>query len=126
MRSNCSRYVLTPAFLSKAGFSGCLASCGIRNPLWRASWAQISIFPNRDQALFNLADRMDLPRLRSVVGTLSQSMRFGTPLAQSLRMAAAEMRTDRLMRVEERANRLPGMLTFPVMLLIMPTIFLIV
>jgi tight adherence protein C len=69
---------------------------------------------------------MDLPSLRSVVGTLSQSMRFGTPLAQSLRMAAAEMRTDRLMRVEERANRLPGMLTFPVMLLIMPTIFLIV
>lgn len=90
------------------------------------AWAQISIFPNRDQALFNLADRMDLPSLRSVVGTLSQSMRFGTPLAQSLRMAAAEMRTDRLMRVEERANRLPGMLTFPVMLLIMPTIFLIV
>ena len=126
MRSNCSPYVPTPAFLSKAGFNGSLASCAIRNPLWRASWAQISIFPNRDQALFNLADRMDLPSLRSVVGTLSQSMRFGTPLAQSLRMAAAEMRTDRLMRVEERANRLPGMLTFPVMLLIMPTIFLIV
>ena len=88
--------------------------------------AQISIFPNRDQALINLADRMDLPSLRSVVGTLSQSMRFGTPLAQSLRTAAIEMRTERLLRLEERANRLLGLLTFPVMLLIMPTIFLIV
>ncbi len=90
------------------------------------TWAEISIFPNRDQALINLAERLDLPSLRSVVGTLSQSMRFGTPLAQSLRGAAAEMRNDRLLTLEERANRLPVMLTFPVMLLIMPTIFLIV
>ena len=90
------------------------------------TWAQISIFPNRDQALLNLAERVNLPSLRSIVGTLSQSMRFGTPLAQSLRTAAIEMRNDRLMRLEERANRLPGLLTFPVMLLIMPTIFLIV
>ena len=90
------------------------------------TWAEISIFPNRDQALLNLAERMELQSLRSVVGTLSQSMRFGTPLAQSLRGAAAEMRNDGLLRLEERANRLPVMLTFPVMLLIMPTIFLIV
>jgi tight adherence protein C len=41
-------------------------------------------------------------------------------------MAAIEMRNDRLLRLEERANRLPGLMTFPVMLLIMPTIFLIV
>jgi tight adherence protein C len=90
------------------------------------TWAQISIFPNRDEALFNLAERVNLPSLRSIVGTLSQSMRFGTPLAQSLRTAAIEMRNDRLLRLEERANRLPGLMTFPVMLLIMPTIFLIV
>jgi tight adherence protein C len=90
------------------------------------TWAQISIFPNRDQALLNLAERVNLPSLRSIVSTLSQSMRFGTPLAQSLRTAAIEMRNDRLLRLEERANRLPGLMTFPVMLLIMPTIFLIV
>ncbi len=90
------------------------------------TWAQISIFPNRDQALLNLAERTNLPSLRSVVGTLSQSMRFGTPLTQSLRQAAVEMRNDRLLRLEERANRLPVLLTFPVMLLILPTIFLIV
>ncbi len=90
------------------------------------TWAQISILPNRDQALINLADRIGLPSIRTVASTLSQSMRFGTPLAQSLRAAAAEMREGHLFQLEERANRLPALLTFPVMLLIMPTIFLIV
>jgi tight adherence protein C len=90
------------------------------------TWAQISILPNRDQALMDLADRVDLPSLRWVATTLSQSMRFGTPLAKSLRVAANEMRNDRLVQMEERANRLPALLTFPVMVFIMPTIFLIV
>jgi tight adherence protein C len=90
------------------------------------TWAQISIFPDRDRALLNLADRVNLPSLRWVASTLSQSMRFGTPLAKSLRAAASEIRNDRLLRLEEQANRLPALLTFPVMLLIMPTIFLIV
>jgi tight adherence protein C len=90
------------------------------------TWAQISILPDRDQALMDLADRVDLPSLRWIATTLSQSMRFGTPLAKSLRVAASEMRNDRLMQMEEQANRLPALLTFPVMLLIMPTIFLIV
>jgi tight adherence protein C len=90
------------------------------------TWAQISILPDKHQALINLADRVRLPSLRSVVGTLSQSIRFGTPLAQSLRTAASEMRNEQLITLEERANRLPALLTVPVMLMIMPTIFLIV
>ncbi len=90
------------------------------------TWAQISIFPDRDQALMALAERVDLPSFRWVSTTLSQSMRFGTPLAKALRTAAAEMRSARLLQLEERANKLPALLTFPVMLLIMPTIFLIV
>jgi tight adherence protein C len=90
------------------------------------TWAQISILPDRDQALMDLADRIDLPSLRWIATTLSQSMRFGTPLAKSLRVAANEMRNDKLVQMEERANRLPALMTFPVMLLIMPTIFLIV
>jgi tight adherence protein C len=90
------------------------------------TWAEITILPSRDQALANMAERVDLPSVRSVVGTLAQSMRYGSPLAQSLRNAAEEMRTEQLMALEERANRLPAMMTVPVMLFIMPTIFLIV
>ncbi len=88
--------------------------------------ADLKILPSRDQALYNLADRVDLPSVRSVVTTLSQTMRFGTPLAQALRVVASEMRNDALIAMEDRANRLPALLTVPMMLFIMPTIFLIV
>ena len=57
---------------------------------------------------------------------LSQSLQLGTPLAQSLRVGAVEMRNDQMMLLEERASRLPAMLTIPVMLFIMPTVFLLV
>ena len=88
--------------------------------------ADLKILPSRDQALANLAARVNVPSVRSVVTTLSQTMRYGTPLAQALRTVAAEMRNDSLMQLEERANRLPTLLTLPMMLFIMPTIFLIV
>ncbi|MEJ0019412.1 MAG: type II secretion system F family protein [Acetobacteraceae bacterium] len=88
--------------------------------------ADLRILPSRDQALSNLADRIDRPAVRSVVTTLSQTMRYGTPLAQALRVVAAEMRNEALIGLEERANRLPVLMTVPLMLFIMPTIFLIV
>ena len=90
------------------------------------TWAEINILPDRTKALLNFADRVDDPNVRSVVGMLSQSMRFGTPLAQSLRVGATEMRNDQMTKLEERANRLPALMTIPVMLFIMPTLFLII
>ncbi len=90
------------------------------------TWAEISILPSRDLALENFADRVDIPSVRTVVGTLAQSLRYGSPLAQSLRNAAEEMRNEQLTLLEERANRLPALMTIPVMVMIMPTIFLIV
>ena len=82
--------------------------------------------PSRDQALANLAERVDVPSVRSVVSTLSQTLRYGTPLAQAMRVVAAQMRTEALIDLEERANRLPAIMTVPMMLFIMPVIFLIV
>jgi len=90
------------------------------------TWAEINILPSRAQALANLADRVNVPSVRSVVGMLTQSLRYGTPLAQSLRVGAVEMRNDQMMLLEERASRLPALMTIPVMLFIMPTIFLII
>jgi len=88
--------------------------------------ADLKILPSRDQALANLAERVDIPSVRSVVSTLSQTLRYGTPLAQAMRVVAAEMRSEALINLEERANRLPAIMTVPMMLFIMPTIFLIV
>lgn len=88
--------------------------------------ADMKVLPNRDEALLGLAKRIDAPSVRSMVMTLSQTMRYGTPLAQALRTAASEMRNEALLRLEERANMLPTLLTLPMMFFIMPTIFLIV
>ncbi|ACK51616.1 type II secretion system protein [Methylocella silvestris BL2] len=90
------------------------------------TWAEINILPSREQALANLADRVNVPTVKSMVSMISQSMRYGTPLAQSLRVGATEMRNDQMTLLEERANRLPALMTIPVMLFIMPTLFLIV
>ena len=88
--------------------------------------ADLKILPSRDQALANFAARIDIPSIRAVITTLAQTLRYGTPLAQSLRVVAAEMRNDALIDLEERANRLPAYMTVPVILFLMPTIFLIV
>jgi tight adherence protein C len=53
-------------------------------------------------------------------------MRYGTPLALAIRTMAAGMRDESVLRLEERANQLPVLLTLPMMLFIMPTIFLII
>jgi tight adherence protein C len=88
--------------------------------------ADLKILPSREQAFGNLAARVDVPSVRSIVTTLSQTMRYGTPLANALRVVASELRSDTLITMEDRANRLPALLTVPMMLFIMPTIFLIV
>jgi tight adherence protein C len=88
--------------------------------------ADLKILTGRERAFANLAVRIDAPIVRSVVTTLTQTMRYGTPLAQALRVVATEMRNDSLIAMEGRANRLPALLTVPMILFIMPTIFLIV
>jgi tight adherence protein C len=88
--------------------------------------ADLKILPSRDVALANLAGRVDAPSIRTVVTTLAQTLRYGTPLAQALRLVAGELRTATLLRLQERANKLPALMTIPMMLFIMPTIFIIV
>lgn len=87
--------------------------------------AELRVLGNRREALENLANRVNLPSLRSVIATLNQTMRYGTPLAQSLRVVAAEMRTARLLRMEERAARMPVLLTIPLMGFILPSLVLV-
>jgi tight adherence protein C len=87
--------------------------------------AELSVLGDRRQALQNFADRVDLQPVRSIVATLTQTMRYGTPLAQSLRLLAAEMRTARLLKMEERAARMPVLLTLPLMCFILPSLVIV-
>jgi len=86
---------------------------------------EIGFLPDRMQALKNLMRRCDLPAVRGVVNTLLQSERYGTPLAQSLRVLSAEYRNERLLKAEEKAARLPAVLTVPMILFVLPPLFVV-
>lgn len=86
---------------------------------------ELTFLPDRRQAFENLNTRTNLPGIRGVVNTLLQTARYGTPLAQSLRVLAAEFREARITRAEEKAARLPAMLTVPMILFILPTLFIV-
>ena len=88
--------------------------------------AEMKVLADRGQALENLAQRTGVASLRSLVTTLVQSVRFGTPLAESLRLIAADMRAERMARIEERAARLPVLLTIPLMMFILPALMFVI
>lgn len=86
---------------------------------------ELGFLPDRGQALQNLAKRVRISGMRGLVNTLAQTERYGTPLAQALRVLSAEMRQVRLMKAEEKAARLPAVLTVPMIIFIMPALFVV-
>jgi tight adherence protein C len=86
---------------------------------------ELGFLPERRQALLNLNRRTNLPSIRGVVNTLVQTEKYGTPLSQSLRVLANEFRDQRLLKAEEKAARLPATLTVPMILFILPVLFIV-
>ena len=86
---------------------------------------ELSYLPDRNQALNNLNRRADIAPIRGVVNTLTQTEKYGTPLAQSLRVLAAEFRNERMMKAEEKAAKLPATLTVPLVIFILPSLFVV-
>jgi len=86
---------------------------------------ELSFFPDRHKALHGLAERVPLPSVIALVNTLIQTEKYGTPLAQALRVLSGEMREERMMRAEEKAARLPAILTVPMIVFILPPLFVV-
>ena len=86
---------------------------------------ELGFLPDRRQALLNLNRRTNLPSIRGVVNTLLQTEKYGTPLSQSLRVLANEFRDQRLLKAEEKAARLPATLTVPMIVFILPVLFIV-
>lgn len=86
---------------------------------------ELSFLPERRKALENLNTRTDMQEIRGVVNTMLQTEKYGTPLAHSLRILSQEFRNERLMKAEEKAARLPAILTVPMILFILPTLFVV-
>jgi tight adherence protein C len=81
---------------------------------------------DRREALRNLAERMDLEDVSSFVTLLIQTDKFGTSVAQALRVHSEAMRTKRFQKAEELATKLPVKLLFPLILFIFPSLFITV
>jgi tight adherence protein C len=87
---------------------------------------ELGFLNERRSAFENLANRVDLEAVRGVVTTMIQTEKYGTPLASALRVLSAEFRHQRMMRAEEKAARLPAIMTVPLILFILPTLFVVI
>ena len=87
---------------------------------------ELGFLTDRRQAFENLAMRVDLDAVKGVTTTMIQTEKYGTPLASALRVLSSEFRNERMMRAEEKAARLPAIMTVPLILFILPVLFVVI
>lgn len=88
--------------------------------------AELSYLQDRRQAYENLAKRTDLEGVKAVCIALQQAERYGTSLAQTLRVLAQENRDMRMTEAEKKAAALPPKLTVPMILFFLPVLFVVI
>lgn len=87
---------------------------------------ELSLLNNRSLALQNLAERTNLIAYRYFVAALIQSERFGTSLSDTLRVMAEEYRIKRIVTAEEKAARIPVLMTVPLIFCLLPSFMLVI
>jgi tight adherence protein C len=88
--------------------------------------AEMSFLQDRRQAYENLGTRTGLENVRSVVTSLIQAEKYGTPLGQSLRVLAQDGRDERMGAAEKKAAGLPPKLTVPMIIFFLPVLFAVI
>jgi tight adherence protein C len=88
--------------------------------------AELSYLQDRRQAYENLGKRTNLEGVKSVCMALQQAERYGTPMAQTLRVMAQENRDMRMAEAEKKAAGLPPKLTVPMILFFLPVLFIVI
>lgn len=87
---------------------------------------EMQIGQGRATALRGLADRTNVPDVRTFVGAMVQADAFGIPIAQVLRIQSHEIRVKRRQRAEEKAQQVPVKMTIPLIFCILPCLFIAV
>lgn len=87
---------------------------------------EVQLGASRADALRHLMDRTDVHDLRHLVLTLIQAEQYGIPIADVLRAQALELRTKRRQRAEEHAMKIPVKIVFPLVLCILPALFIVI
>ncbi len=87
---------------------------------------EMQIGLGRLAAIRALGERSQIPELRSFVTAMVQADAFGIPIGQVLRVQSSEIRTKRRQRAEEKAQKVPVKILFPLIFCILPTLFVAV
>ena len=86
---------------------------------------ELQIMTDSRQALLNLGNRTGVESFKRFTTTLIQALQYGTPVSDALRQLSAELREEKLTQFEERAARLPVLITMPMIIFILPCVFII-
>lgn len=87
--------------------------------------SEMQIGRGRMDALRGMSDRTDVEDVRTFVSAMSQADTFGIPIANVLRVQSEEMRVKRRQRAEERAQKIPVKILFPLIFCIFPVLFIV-
>lgn len=87
---------------------------------------ELTLLNDRSVALQNLASRTEILAFKSLVSALIQTEKFGTSLADTLRVLSEDYRLTRLMLAEQKAGRLPVLMTIPLITLLLPALVLVI
>ncbi|TCJ23720.1 type II secretion system F family protein [Nocardioides jejuensis] len=87
---------------------------------------EMQIGRGRSEALRALGERTGIPEIKGFVSAMVQADSFGIPIGQVLRVQSREMRTKRRQRAEEKAAQVPVKIMIPVVLFVLPCLFIIV
>jgi tight adherence protein C len=88
--------------------------------------AEIQIGKSRGEAFSSLAARTKVPEVRTFVTALVQADRLGLPIGGVLREQSKQMRLVRRQRAEEKAQKVPVKILFPMLLCIFPALFIVI
>lgn len=86
---------------------------------------ELKILPDRREAFQNFGRRSGVEGIRRMSTVLGQALQYGTPLSQALNAMAIELRREQMTRLEARAVRLPALLVFPLVVFILPSLFIV-
>jgi tight adherence protein C len=86
---------------------------------------ELGFLPERRAALEHFAERVPLGAVKAFVNSVIQAEKYGTPLARAYKVLSQEQRNERMMRAEEKASRLPATMTVPMMIFILPALFIV-
>jgi len=86
---------------------------------------ELRVLPDRREAFANFGKRSGVDGMQRLATMLVQSLTYGTPLAEALRAVAAELRRERMIKLEERASKLPAKLVLPLIVFILPCLVIV-